>query len=126
MWRADPVRQVVCTDPAQDADYRGAVVDASFYALNYARYRLTAAFRFVWDARTRIDKRARLQADNLLRVVGGDNALTTAVGLSFRPAAVRGLELSLQADNLWNSAYQEVPAVPASPRQVSVTAAFAW
>ncbi len=110
------------------ADYRGAVVDASFYALNYARHRLTAAFlvRLGHGFELRIDNAARMQADNLLRIVGGDDALLSAVGLSFRPAAVRGLEFSVQADNLWNSAYQEVPAVPASPRQVSVTASFAW
>jgi hypothetical protein len=112
----------------KDADYRGAAVDASFYALNYARHRLTAAFlvRLGKHVDLRVDNAARWQADNLLRTVGGDRALATALGLAFRPPGWRGVELSAQVDNLWNSAYQEVPAVPASPRQISLTAAVSW
>ncbi len=110
------------------ADYRGAAVDASFYALNYARQRLTAALslRLGHGIELRIDNAARVQAGNLLRVVGGDWALSTAVGLSYRPAWRRGLELSLRVDNVWDDPFQEVPAVPASPRQFSLAAAYLW
>jgi hypothetical protein len=110
------------------ADYRGAAVDASFYALNYARHRLTAALtvRLGRGIELRIDNAARLQATNILRVVGGDDALATAVGLIFRPSTVRGLELSLRVDNVWNALFQEIPAVPASPRQVSAAAGYMW
>jgi hypothetical protein len=110
------------------ADYRGAGVDASFYALNYARHRLTAAFtvRLGHGVELRVDNAARLQADNLLRVAGGDQALVTSAGLLIRPAAWRGWELSLRVDNAWNDPFQEVPAVPASPRQVSLAAGLTW
>ncbi|MSU49187.1 MAG: TonB-dependent receptor [Opitutus sp.] len=112
----------------KNSDYRGAVVDASFYALNYARHRLTAALtaRLGDGFELRVDNVARLQAGNLLRVIGGDDALTTAVGLSYRPPAWRGVEFSVSADNLWNNKFQEVPAVPAARRQLSVGASYAW
>jgi hypothetical protein len=36
------------------------------------------------------------------------------------------LDFSVQADNLWNSAFQAVPAVPAARREVSATIACRW
>lgn len=112
----------------KDADYRGAAVDGSFYALNYARHRLTAAFtvRLGRGFELRVDNVARLQADNVLRTVGGDDGLSTAVGLSFRPRGIRGVEFSVNVDNLWDSDFQDVPAVPAAPRQISGGVSYAW
>jgi vitamin B12 transporter len=112
----------------KDATYKTATVDASFYALNYAKHRLTAAliYRFNREWELRLDNTARLQADNPLRVIGGNETLSSALGLIFKPRALRGVSLSLRADNLWSSNYQEVPAVPASPRQISVGLAYAW
>ena len=113
---------------SKDADYRGAAIDASFYALNYARHRLTLALtaRLGHGFELRMDNAARLQADNLLRGVGGDDAVTSSLGLAFRPERWRGLELSVQVDNLWDSDFQEVPQVPAAPRQISAGLAYAW
>lgn len=112
----------------KDADYGAAQVDASFYALNFARHRLTAAL--VWRPakqwELRMDNEARVQAKNALRTQGGDEAVLTTLALVWRPAQGDRLELSVQADNLWNSAYQEVPAVPASGRHVVVGAAYRW
>jgi vitamin B12 transporter len=126
-WRACDV-VVGYTALTKDADYRGAAVEASFYALNYARHRFTAAFtaRLGHGFELRVDNVARLQADNLLRTVGGDDTLSTAVGLAFRPSAVRGLEVSVAVDNLWDSDFQDVPAVPAAPRQISGSVSYAW
>ncbi|HEX2852365.1 MAG TPA: TonB-dependent receptor [Opitutaceae bacterium] len=113
---------------AKEADYRGALVDASFYALNYARHRFTAAFvmRLGSSVEIRMDNVARVQEDNLLRQIGGDDTLMSSCGIVFRPRSLRGCELSLQADNLWNSNYQEVPAVPAARRQISAGASYTW
>lgn len=110
------------------ADYRGAAVDASFYALNYARQRFTLALtlRISKELELRIDNAYRQQAPNFLRVVGGNRALTSAAGLFWRPVRLRGWELSLRADNLWNGSFQEIPAVPASPRQVSMAVGRTW
>ncbi len=112
----------------KSSDYRGASVDASFYALNYARHRLTAAVtaRLGHGFELRLDNVARRQAANLLRTVGGDSTVTSALGLTYRPQAWRGFALTVQADNLWNSHFQEIPAVPAASRQISGGASYAW
>ena len=116
------------TGLTKDADYRGAAVDASFYALNYARHRLTAAatVRLGRGFELRMDNVLRFQAANLLRTVGGDDALLTMASVSFRPPEWRGVEISLYVDNLWDSDFQDVPAVPAARRQVAAGVAYVW
>lgn len=116
------------TGLAKDADYRGASVDASFYALNYAKHRLTAAVtaRLGGGLEVRMDNVARVQAENLLRTIGGRRALSTTLAIAYRPKEWRGVEVALQADNLWNEAFQDVPAVPAARRQLSATISHAW
>jgi vitamin B12 transporter len=113
---------------SKDADYRGARVDASFYALNYARHRMTAAVtaRLGKGFELRIDNVARIQADNLLRIVGGNDAITTSLGLAYRPPALRGFEVSVHVENTWDNDFQEVPAVPAAPRQFSAGVSYTW
>ena len=110
------------------ANYRGAPVDASFYALNYARHRLTAAItaRLGGGFELRMDNTARLQVDNFLRVAGGDRAMTSSISLTCRPTAWRGAALTLQADNLWASEFQEVPAVPAARRTITGGVSYVW
>ncbi len=112
----------------KDADYGAATIDASFYALNFANHRLTAAvvFRPVAGLEMRFDNEYRMQEKNLLRVIGGNEAFLTSVGVYWLPKALRGLELSARMDNLWDSDFQEVPAVPAARRQFSVGATYHW
>ncbi len=112
----------------KNEDYGGAAADASFYALNFARHRVTLAVtaRLTPELELRIDNEARWQAPNLLRTRGGEEPLLTAIGLTYRPAAWRRLSLTVQADNLWDSEFQEVPAVPAAPRQVSGVVGYVW
>ncbi len=116
------------TGLTKDADYRGAAVDASFYALNYARHRLTLAMtaRLGKEWEVRLDNVARLQASNPLRIRGGDKALTSAIGVTFSPAGWRGVQFTAQVENLWDDDFQEVPAVPASGRQASFAVTYAW
>jgi hypothetical protein len=112
----------------KSADYHGAAVDASFYALNFAKHRLTAAIVAQLGAgfELRMDNAARIQEDNRLRTVGGNEALISSLGLFYLPKYVPGLELSLAVDNLWDSNFQEVPAVPASGRQLSASVTYRW
>ena len=100
------------------SDYHNAAVDASFYALNYPKQRLTAAVvaRLGSGFELRLDNEARVQAANLLRSANNNKALTSAVSLSYRPLALPQLGFSLQVDNLWNTDFEEVPAVPAARR----------
>jgi hypothetical protein len=112
----------------KSADYGSATVDASFYALNFARHRLTAAIvlRLGGGFELRMDNEFRVQEKNLLRVTGGDQALLSSAGLYYLPPKLRGLELSLLVGNLWDSNFQDVPSVPAARRQVSIGAAYRW
>jgi vitamin B12 transporter len=112
----------------KEADYGTAMVDASFYALNFPRHRLTAALvaRIAPGFELRVDNEYRIQEENPLRSAGGDEAVLTSVGLYWLPAALRGLELSARVDNLWDDDFQEVPAVPAARRQWAVGAAYHW
>lgn len=113
---------------AKSADYGNADITASFYALNYARQRLTAAFtlELVEHLELRLDNAARIQAPDSLRTQGGNDAIVSSLGLYWNPLAGRRFELSLLVDNLWDSAYQSVPGVPASRRQISVGATYGW
>jgi vitamin B12 transporter len=112
----------------KDADYGAATIDASFYALNFAQHRLTAAVtaRLGRGFELRVDNEFRVQEENLLRTVGGDNAVLSSVGFYYLPPGARGLELSALVENLWDDDFQEVPQVPAARRQLSVGAAYRW
>ncbi len=112
----------------KSADYGGAKVDASFYALNFARHRLTAAaiLRLGAGFELRLDNEFRIQEKNLLRVTGGDAATLSSFGLYYLPPRLPGVEFSLLVDNLWDSSFQEVPSVPAARRQFSAGAAWRW
>ncbi len=105
---------------ARRSDYGSAAVDASFYALNFPRVRATAAIvaRLSREWEVRIDNEVRRQSDNLLRRGAGRDAVLSAGTLMYSPATWRGVSFALQAENLWNDAFEEVPAVPAARRQV--------
>jgi len=112
----------------KNSDYHSAAIDASFYALNYPKQRLTAAIvgRLGKGFELRLDNEARQQAPNLLRSANDNKALTSAVSLSCRPRAMPQLGLSLQVDNLWNTNFEEVPAVPAARRQATAAVEYVW
>lgn len=108
-------------------DNYGPGVDASFYALNYAEHRVTAAlvWRLAEGLEVRMDNEARFQAENALRN-GGDDKLLSALGVSYAVPRVAGLTLGAQVDNLWNTYFEEVPRVPGAKREWSVSATYAW
>lgn len=110
------------------ADYRGATVDGSFYTLNYARQRLTAAvvWRPISSLQVHLDNSLRRQNGNPLRTAGGTQAWATSLGAVWRPGFAPAVQLSAQVDNLWNDHFQETPAVPASPRQASFAVVRRW
>jgi outer membrane receptor protein involved in Fe transport len=113
---------------AKDANYGTTAVNASFYALNYPRQRLTAAITARLGAgwEVRLDNDARIQEANLLRTAGGNDALLTSLGVYFRPRSLHGLTLALQTSNLWNDSFQAVPGVPAARRQIVGSATYLW
>jgi vitamin B12 transporter len=110
------------------ANYGGARVDGSFYALNFPKQRLTAAVtaRLGGGFELRMDNEARVQEPNPLRTAGGNQAVISSLGVFFRPRRTPNLEVSLQVDNLWDSNFQEIPAVPASRRMTSAGMTYRW
>lgn len=111
----------------KDADYGTALVDASFYALNYPRHRFTlaATVRLGAGWEVRWDNEVRLQADNALRR-SSDDAWLSSLGVYVSPKSWRGVRLSLQVDNLWDDSFEEVPAVPAGGRLASVGLTYTY
>jgi outer membrane cobalamin receptor len=110
----------------KDEDYL-APGESSFYADNYAEHRMTAAFVADLGAGfgLRMDNELRHQADNALRRRGEDKIISS-LGLDYEVPGVRGLTLSAQVDNLWNTYFEEVPLVPGVRREWSVSATYAW
>jgi len=111
----------------KDEDYGDDTIDASFYALNYAKHRITLGA--IWtpceSVEVRIDNEWRSQEDNDLR--GSDNeALFTHIGVSVYPPQIDGLELFLAVDNAWDDDYEEVPGTPGRSDQVSCGATYRW
>ena len=111
----------------KDADFGAANVDASFYALNYARHRATlSAIWQLGDAfEWRLDSEYRVQRDNPLRTTSG-NALLVSASLAWEPPDGRGLGVALTADNLTDSDYQHFPGTPPVGRQLSLSARYGW
>ncbi len=111
----------------KDADYGTVLVDASFYALNFARHRATLAvrYRFADSFELRLDNEYRRQEKNPLRV-GDDNTFLASLSLLWEPAPDGGLGASLIVDNLTDSEYQPFPGTPAAGRQYSLSANYTW
>jgi hypothetical protein len=110
----------------KDDDYTSGVT-GSFYAMNYARHRLTAAmvFRLPYGFEIHLDNEFRVQERNRLRT-GTDTPLLGSLGIHWRVPAFEGLTLSAQVDNLWNTSFQDVPLVPSAPRTFSARAEYRW
>jgi hypothetical protein len=112
----------------KQADYGAATVDSSFYAFNFPKDRLTLAVvaRLGRGFELRMDNQARIQEPNPLRTEGGNQVVISSLGLFYRLPEWRNIDLHLQVDNLWNSAFQQVPAVPAARREVSAGVTYRW
>lgn len=111
----------------KDEDYGDDMIDASFYALNYANHRVTlgAIWRPCDTVEVRIDNEWRQNEDNDLRE-SSDSALFTHFGLSVYPSQVEGLELFFAIDNAWEDDFQDVPGTPGRGDQYSAGATFRW
>jgi vitamin B12 transporter len=111
----------------KDADYGSAQVDASFYALNFAKQRATLAltYRFAESFELRLDNEYRSQEDNPLRV-GDDSAYLASLSLLWISPGERNIGVAFVVDNATDSTYQPFPGTPASGRQVSLSVSHGW
>jgi hypothetical protein len=109
----------------KDADYGDTVIDASFYALNFATHRATVALRYqILDRlELRWDNEYRRQRDNPLRG-SSDEAFLSSLSLAWDIQG--GFSLALTADNLADDDYQQFPGTPAVGRHVSLSASYQW
>ncbi len=111
----------------KDADYLSATVDASFYALNFAKHRATLALRVRFSDRfeLRLDNEYRQQQDNPLRA-SSDSAFITSASLAWLPQGGRGFGLALTVDNLGDDDYEQFPGTPAVGQQISLSGRYDW
>ena len=111
----------------KDSDYGSALVDASFYALNFARHRAT--FAITWRLGDRLELRAdneyRVQQESPLRT-SSDETWLGALALAWQAGERDGLEFALTIDNVGDSDYQPFPGTPAAGRQASFSASYTW
>ena len=111
----------------KDPNYGDALVDASFYALNFARQRATIALRYRLSDQIdfRVDNEFRLQEENPLRDTSAKSYLASA-SLIWTPNAINGLTISASAENILDEDFQQFPGTPASGRQVSLNLQYDW
>jgi hypothetical protein len=107
--------------------YADPLVDASFYALNIPNHRFTASWVLklskAWEMRW--DQEWRQQRSNPLRRSSRE-AWLGYWSLVFKPLQAHDWTLRLSVDNLWDSDFEAIPSVPASPRQVSFETRLQW
>ena len=111
----------------KDADYGTALVDASYYALNYATHRATAGvvYRPADSLELLVDAEYRDQRENPLRL-SADHAFTVSMAVNLSPMRWPRFGFSLVADNLTDDDYQQFPGTPAVGRTISLSAAYSW
>jgi len=111
----------------KDEDYQSDTVDASYYALNFARHRATLALRWSITDRLelRLDNEYREQEANPLRA-RSDNAFINSATLAWRPLDGRGLGVALAADNIGDDDFQQFPGTPAVGQQYSLSVRYDW
>ena len=108
-------------------DYGAADIDASFYALNFPDHRVTLGiiWRPIDIVEVRIDNEWRKQEENSLRN-GDDDALFTHLSVKIAPSQLKGLDIVLAADNLWDESFEEVPGTPGRGQQYTISASYNW
>lgn len=111
----------------KNSDYGTATVDASYYALNFARHRVTLSvvYSILDTFDIRFDNEYRVQNDNPLRSGSSENYLGS-LALEWSPRAVSGLVARLIVDNLADTDFQPFPGTPGARRQVTLSAAYSW
>ena len=111
----------------KDADYKGTGVDASFYALNYARHRLLAGLEQRLSDRLsgRLELEYREHPANSLRS-GADEALYLNITAVWKDCLGEGWTLTLRGENLTGEDFQPIPGTPGPGREGSVSLAYVW
>jgi outer membrane receptor protein involved in Fe transport len=111
----------------KDSDYGDSNIDASFYALNFAKHRITLGT--IWRPtniiEVRIDNEWRENEENSLRD-GSNSALFTNLALSVYPPQIEALELFFAIDNAWDDDFEDVPGTSGRGDQYSAGMTYRW
>ncbi|WKZ57881.1 MAG: TonB-dependent receptor [Bdellovibrionota bacterium] len=111
----------------KDDSYPSDSIDASFYALNFPKHRLT--FGAVWSLcdqfELRLDNEYRVQEANALRT-GARHPVLTTVLARWMPPSISGMDVTVAVDNLFDENFEEVPGVPGQQRLFSGSVAYRW
>ncbi len=109
-------------------DYHGAAVDGSFYALNFAKHRITGALVYqpLHSITLRLDNEFRDQEDNALRDSSDTTYFISSVSATWAVPWMIGLEVSALVDNLGKENFEEVPGVPGAGRLVAGVVQYRW
>jgi vitamin B12 transporter len=111
----------------KDADYADALVDASYYVLNFPRHRLTAGARWRLQAGLECGAEAEYRiAEKNARRRSDDEALLVSLALRWQPWTERGFELNFLLDNVLDEDFEEFPGSPAVGRHGSLRALYRW
>lgn len=111
----------------KDPDYGTANVDASFYALNYARDRATVSLSYQLNETyvLRVDTEYREQLANPLRT-SNNYGLLSAASLGWTSPQFDEITAQLRIDNLTDDDYQSYPGTPAVGRQISLNVRYSF
>lgn len=111
----------------KDEDYRNSMIDASYYALNYARQRLLATLeqQLMEGLVLRVEGEYREHPDNALRT-GGDEALILNMELIWQDFLSEGWALAIRGTNLGEEDFQSIPGTPAPAREGAMTLSYRW
>ncbi|MEX0326728.1 MAG: hypothetical protein AB3N33_11640 [Puniceicoccaceae bacterium] len=127
-WEADSTAlEIGYAWLGKDEDYGDSEVDASFYALNYARHRLLASLeQQVGDSIIlRLEGEYRDHPDNSLRT-SDDTAFLLHMEAAWQDAFADGWDLVLRGNNLTEEDFQMLPGTPGPGREVYLTLRCGW
>ena len=110
----------------KDEAYQSSLVDASFYALNYARHRLllTLEQALTRKLQLRIEGEYRRHPENPLRT-SSDEALRLHAELAWREF-ITGWTAVLRGENLTEEDFQSFPGSPGPGREITLTLGYSW
>lgn len=111
----------------KNEDYGNALVDGSFYALNFPEHRLTLSFIYEPNdlLQIRVDNEWREQRANPLRK-GPDNSMYSHLAASYYPAQIDDVEVFVAFDKPWDENFQDIPGTPGRGDQFSLGATYSW
>lgn len=111
----------------KDENYRDSNIDASYYALNYARQRLLATIeqQLAEGMVVRLEGEYRKHPDNALRT-GGDEAFILNVEWIWEDFLAEGWALAVRGTNLGKEDFQSIPGTPAPGREGAVSLNYRW